>query len=109
MKVPPGPLRVGVPLVSSVYVPVALGNAPSEVKAFGSSGPASAGTAAPNTSTASTATDRVTSDNTRLMRRPPSSIAPALSQLNVVEANFLVGRRSRKITTQNAARIAVIV
>src|SRR5271166_5028088 len=46
---------------------------------------------APPTSTASTATDRDTPDDTRLMRRPPSSIAPTLSQLNVAEANFLGG------------------
>src|SRR5208337_329070 len=99
--VPPVPLRVGFgPVVLNVYVPPAVGNGPTGVKSPGFSGPAPA-RPAPPTSTASTATDRVTSDNTRLMRRPPSSIAPALSQLNVVEANFLVGRKSKKITTQN--------
>ena len=63
---------------------------------------------APPTSTASTATDRDTPDNTRLMRRPPSSIAPALSQLNVVEANFLGGGSQRKISSCGAPGLPVM-
>jgi hypothetical protein len=40
MVVPFGAVSVGVPLVLIVYVPVAVGNAPSDAKSSGLSGPA---------------------------------------------------------------------
>src|SRR5215472_9039018 len=46
--VPPGPVNVGVPLVLIVYVPPAVGNAPSEAKSSGFSGPARARPAPPS-------------------------------------------------------------
>jgi hypothetical protein len=71
VKVPPGPIRSGVPCVSSVYVPGVVGKAPSELKSSGFSGPALAHLAAPNTTKASNATDWDSPDDPRLMRRPP--------------------------------------
>ena len=46
--VPPGPVSVGVPLVLIVYVPPVVGNAPSEAKSRGFSGPARARPAPPS-------------------------------------------------------------
>jgi len=58
--VPSGSVNVGVPLVLIVYVPIAVGNAPSDAKSSGFSGPALAQPVEPSTSKASKTTDRGT-------------------------------------------------